>query len=287
MKVRAGRERAAARAVRRAWPVAATLIAAAVFTAGVGAAEPQTAEPQSADPPERPTVEILGERRDEARQLFLLHCSSCHGANGEGTDEAPSIESAGAAGAYYYLATGRMPMAGYEGQPRRKELLLSADEIELLVAYVALLSDGPALPDVDPAAGDVAEGGEFYRSNCASCHAAAGIGGALSYGHAAPTLVPADPLVIGAAVRAGPGLMPVFDEEILDAEALDSVVRYALELQDPANPGGATLGGAGPVPEGFVGWVFGVGALMLATFWIGRLHTGEPPGEIDDLGASR
>jgi ubiquinol-cytochrome c reductase cytochrome c subunit len=40
-------------------------------------------------------------------------------------------------------------------------------------------------------------------------------------------------------------------------------------IQHPANPGGVALGGIGPVGEGFVGLLVGVGALMLVCFWIG------------------
>lgn len=263
------------RRIAAAVPVA-VVVAAAIFTllrsdGPAGAAEHPAAE-----------ADVLeGERLAEARQLYLLNCSSCHGATGEGTDVAPSLEQSGAASAFYYLATGRMPMADYEQQPRRKDLRLTTDEIRLLVAYVAALGDGPALPVVDPVSGDLALGGVLYRANCAACHAAAGIGGALSYGQAAPTISQADPLVIASAVRAGPGLMPVFGEQTLDEEELAAVVRYALYLQDPVSPGGATLGGAGPVPEGFVGWVVGVGMLVLATFWIGRVETGDPPDVVE------
>ena len=40
-------------------------------------------------------------------------------------------------------------------------------------------------------------------------------------------------------------------------------------LQHPDNAGGAGLGGIGPVGEGFVGLLIGVGLLMLVCFWIG------------------
>ena len=40
-------------------------------------------------------------------------------------------------------------------------------------------------------------------------------------------------------------------------------------IQHPANPGGVGLGGIGPVGEGFVGLLLGVGVLMLVCFWIG------------------
>jgi len=41
-------------------------------------------------------------------------------------------------------------------------------------------------------------------------------------------------------------------------------------LQHPTNPGGAGLGGVGPVAEGFVALLIGVGGLALICFWIGE-----------------
>jgi hypothetical protein len=40
-------------------------------------------------------------------------------------------------------------------------------------------------------------------------------------------------------------------------------------IQHPVNRGGFGLGGIGPVGEGFVGLLLGVGVLMLICFWIG------------------
>ena len=48
------------------------------------------------------------------------------------------------------------------------------------------------------------------------------------------------------------------------------IVAYVTEyIQHPSNPGGAGLGGIGPVTEGFVALLFGVGGFMLICFWIG------------------
>jgi ubiquinol-cytochrome c reductase cytochrome c subunit len=206
----------------------------------------------------------------QGRELFLTGCSSCHGIDGAGSGRGPSLEQSGEAGAYYYLSTGRMPLANTEEQPRRKDPAYDDEEIEALVAFVGSLGDGPAIPEVDAAAGDLAHGGEVYREMCAPCHSAGGIGGALSYGRAAPTLRPAEPRQIGAAVRTGPGQMPVFDREAIDDEELDDVVRYVRFLDDPEDRGGFSLGNAGPIPEGAVAWIFGVGLVVLATLWIGK-----------------
>ena len=37
-----------------------------------------------------------------------------------------------------------------------------------------------------------------------------------------------------------------------------------------AQPGGSDLGKFGPVPEGLVAWLVGIGVLVLATLWIGN-----------------
>ncbi len=165
-----------------------------------------------------------------------------------------------------------MPLADTDAQPARKPPAYSPDQIDLLVDYVASLGDGPPIPRVDAEAGDLAEGGVLYRTNCGPCHAASGIGGALSYGRAAPSVKPATPEQAAAAIRTGPGQMPVFGPDTLSDDEVDSIVRYVRFLDSPPTPGGAALGGAGPIPEGFVVWIFGVGSLMLAVLWIGKLQ---------------
>ena len=162
-----------------------------------------------------------------------------------------------------------MPMASSEEQPVRKPPAYSPEEIDALVAYVASLGDGPALPDVDVAAGDEAEGGVVYRANCQACHSASGSGGALSYGRAAPRLSEATPSQVGAAVRAGPGQMPVFGPDTIDGEALDDLASYVEYLRAPEDPGGVPIGRTGPIPEGFVAWLVGMPALLALVAWIG------------------
>ena len=130
---------------------------------------------------------------ERGRQLFLTSCSGCHGAEGGGTGDGPSLIGVGAAAADFQLSTGRMPLTDPSAQAVRKPPAFSPDEIDALVAYVASLGDGPPIPDVDPAAGDLAEGGTLFRLNCAACHSATGTGGALSYGDDAPKLWSATP----------------------------------------------------------------------------------------------
>ena len=215
------------------------------------------------------------EEGPDGEALYLEGCSSCHGATGEGIeDRGPSLESSGEAAAYYYLSTGRMPLSNTGEQPRRKEPAYSGEALDALVAHVASLGDGPALPEVEGIEeADLAVGGELYRDNCQACHSASGAGGALSYGRAAPQLAPATPLQVAAAIRSGPGEMPVFGRDALSEDEVTEVAAYVEYLDDPADPGGLAIGRTGPIPEGFVAWFLGMGALLGLVAWIGtRSH---------------
>jgi ubiquinol-cytochrome c reductase cytochrome c subunit len=213
---------------------------------------------------------------EQGQALYRVQCSSCHGLDGKGLEapdgdqRGPSLEGSGAAGAYYYLSTGRMPLANSEEIPRRKPPAYTEEEIDALVAYVASLGDGPDIPDVDIAGGDLAEGGEMYRANCAACHSATGAGGALSYGRAAPSLDEATPRQLGSAVRVGPGQMPRFGAEAITDEELDSVAAYVDHLRGVDDRGGVALGRLGPIPEGFLVWIAGMGSLLLVCLAIGK-----------------
>jgi ubiquinol-cytochrome c reductase cytochrome c subunit len=206
---------------------------------------------------------------EQGAALFRSGCVSCHGVNGGG-GRGPDIRDAGAAGAHFYLTTGRMPAASNDERAVRKEPTYSSEQIEALVAYVAALGDGPPIPQVDPGDADLARGGELYRLNCAACHQAAGAGGALSYGRNAPTLLPATPVQVAEAVRIGPGEMPVFGPDQLGDDEVDDLVGYVRFLQEGEDPGGFTLGRVGPIPEGFVAIAVGLGATSLGALWIGK-----------------
>jgi ubiquinol-cytochrome c reductase cytochrome c subunit len=244
--------------------------------------------PLVADPAagQRDDEELLA----EGQELYETGCASCHGFQGEGLEapdgslRGPSLRRSGEAGAYYYLSTGRMPLANSEDQPTRKERAYDDEEIEALVAYVGSLGNGPEIPDVDITDADLAAGGEIYRANCQACHSASGSGGALSYGRAAPRLADATPTQVGAAVRIGPGQMPVFGPETITDDELDDLAAYVEYLRSPEDPGGLPIGRTGPIPEGFVAWIVGMGALVALVAWIGTrspLHrpTREPDGD--------
>lgn len=235
---------------------------------------PSTAPPTTTEPPTTtgPTTSTTADPDQVAagEQLFNLNCVSCHGTGGVGTQGGPTLIGVGEASADFQLQTGRMPLADPQGQSPSKPPAFTDEEIDALVAYVGSLGVGPPIPDIDLAAGDLAEGGELFRANCAACHGAAATGGALSYGNYAPSLHAVDDVQIAEAIRVGPGQMPVFDTDVFDEHELNSIVRYVVYLQDPADPGGFSLGRVGPVAEGYVAWVVGIGVVIVFVRWITR-----------------
>ncbi|MGH9041035.1 MAG: cytochrome bc1 complex diheme cytochrome c subunit [Acidimicrobiia bacterium] len=227
---------------------------------------------------------------EQGRELYMVGCTSCHGDEGNGVStptgefRGPPLRTAGEAGAYYQLSTGRMPLASSENQARRKRPAYGADQIDALVAYVASLGTGPRLPAVDVKDADLARGGELFRGNCAPCHSASGSGGALSYGRAAPHLLETTPREVAAGMRSGPGEMPQFGPASFDTAAVAQIARYVQYLRDPDDRGGLPIGRVGPVPEGFVAWFFGMGALVGMLLWIG---TRAPALQPTDAGPDR
>jgi quinol---cytochrome-c reductase cytochrome c subunit len=211
---------------------------------------------------------------DAGRSLFRNECASCHGMQGQGTANGPSLDGAGAAAADFYLSTGRMPLSA-PGQPvERHPPQLDAAQMNALVAYVASLGNGPAIPQV-AGGGDLSAGSQLFIANCAACHGATGSGNAIGGGARAADLSQATATQIVEAMRIGPGPMPKFAFSSADESA---IVAYVQELQHRASPGGLELGGLGPVAEGFVAVVIGLVLLVLAAMYVGRQsHEGEPP----------
>jgi ubiquinol-cytochrome c reductase cytochrome c subunit len=96
-----------------------------------------------------------------------------------------------------------------------------------------------------------------------------GEGGALSSGKAAPSLKDATDLEIYTAMLTGPENMPVFGDNQLTPDEKRSIIDYVQTIKQQADPGGAGIGRIGPVSEGLVIWVVGIGALMFGVFWMG------------------
>ncbi|MDP9427535.1 MAG: cytochrome c [Actinomycetota bacterium] len=204
------------------------------------------------------------------RELYERSCITCHGQNLEGVPtRGPSLIGVGEAAVYFQVHTGRMPLVRQEAQAPDKPAVFSDEEIDQLMAYVQANGGGPTLPSGDLRAGDLAEGGELFRLNCASCHNFVGEGGALSSGKRAPSLEDANDMEIYTAMLTGPENMPVFGDNQLTPEEKRSIINYVKTVQSQADPGGFGVGRIGPVAEGVVIWVVGVAALLFGIFWMG------------------
>jgi ubiquinol-cytochrome c reductase cytochrome c subunit len=204
------------------------------------------------------------------RQLYENSCITCHGSNLEGVpNRGPSLIGVGEAAVFFQVHTGRMPLVRQEADAHAKPSIFSDEEIEQLMAYVQAHGGGPTVPSGDLRDGDLAEGGELFRLNCASCHNFVGEGGALSSGKAAPSLQNADDKTIYTAMLTGPENMPVFGDNQITPEQKRAIVNYVQTIKAQANPGGAGIGRIGPVGEGLVIWVVGIGALLFGIFWMG------------------
>jgi ubiquinol-cytochrome c reductase cytochrome c subunit len=208
---------------------------------------------------------------EEGKSLFLTSCSSCHGLHAESSSDGPSLIGVGAAAVDFQVGTGRMPMKGKGAQAPRKKIQFNQEETAAIAAYVASLGNGPAIPTEDQYAtdGDMQEGGEIFRTNCASCHNFAGHGGALTRGKYAVSLTHTTAKHMYEAMLTGPQAMPVFNDGSLAPDQKKDVVTYLQHMQDQPDPGGNGLGRIGPVSEGLLLWTIVLGALISAAVWLG------------------
>ncbi len=204
------------------------------------------------------------DQQAQGQALYEANCSTCHGLQGEGTANGPSLQNAGPAAVDFMLSTGRMPLANPGDQPVRGEPKFTPEQTAAIVAYVDTIAPGgEPIPTVDPSAGDLARGAEVFLNTCAGCHGAGATGDSVGGGQIAPTINPADPTQIGEAIRIGPGLMPRFGPETIDQADLDSLAAYLLWIRDHAEDGGLQLGRVGAVAEGLVIVVVGLGLMIL------------------------
>ncbi|MDL4771184.1 MULTISPECIES: cytochrome bc1 complex diheme cytochrome c subunit [Thermomonosporaceae] len=284
---------------RRPWAgyavVLAALAAIGVIYAGFS---PQT------DRAEAENTAQAAQDLKNGQELFNKNCASCHGLNAEGTKDAkgkpiaPSLLGVGAASVDFQVSTGRMPAMNPGAQmPRKKPIPAFDTELKTdyaepekreaaekqkaqaeknladLRAFVTSLGGGPEVPSAaatDPSKGDVAVGGKLFRTNCAQCHSFVGSGGALTGGKYAPPLDKSDvtPTQIYEAMLTGPQAMPVFNDTTLTQQDKQAIIAYVVQTREEPNPGGNGLGRIGPVSEGLVGWLIGIGLLVLAATWI-------------------
>ena len=208
---------------------------------------------------------------DRGRNLYAAECAECHGSRGEGVlpGRGPSLRGVGALAADFYLRTGAMPLEDPDDQPTRRSPRYSDAQIRALVAYVASLGDGPAVPQPHPARGSLSDGFRLFTDRCAGCHQIAGEGGVVT-GARVPSLEQATPVQVAEAVRLGPYLMPRFSTRTITDAQLDSIVRYVLRTRLPTDAGGWGLGHVGPIPEGMVTWLVAAAALVAVATALGR-----------------
>ncbi len=233
--------------------------------------------------PYRPPVEQVPS--DNGAVLFARDCAWCHGADGRGTVRGPNLDGELDGGAYthFMLSSGRMPLASPTTNAVRKPSPFTESQINQIVAYVeGFGGTGPPVLEPDPAAGDRSRGLELYLTNCSACHSSTGVGGALTSGRAAPPLTNPDitPTQIAEAMAVGPGCsnddpdcgrgsgaMPRFD---FTQQEVDDITAFVSFLQTgQGDKGGWAIARVGPVTEGAVAWLIGLGAMLVVGRWIG------------------
>ncbi|WP_394768463.1 c-type cytochrome [Lacisediminihabitans sp.] len=208
---------------------------------------------------------------DEGKKIFAANCATCHGVNAGGVaGVGPSLYGVGAASVDFQVSTGRMPLANQGVQAEQKPTQFTREQITALADYVASLSPGPGIPDPKylKGNGNLANGAELFRINCAMCHNVAGAGGALTQGKFAPALSGVLPVHVYEAMVSGPQNMPVFNDKNLTPAQKADVITYLKYLDQNPSPGGIDLGNLGPVSEGLFIWIFGLGAIVGVTIWI-------------------
>ena len=183
------RPRAARRSMRRRLGGAAVLLVALVSMGGAYAAFASTS---GASDTTNSTQDVAA-----GKQLYEVSCITCHGANLQGVkDRGEPLIGVGGAAVYFQVSTGRMPLAGQGADSERKTAKFTEQQIDQLAAYVESVGGGPGVPQGSLTDANIAEGGNLFRLNCASCHGTTFKGAPLSAGKAAPSLNQATPLQI-------------------------------------------------------------------------------------------
>lgn len=240
----------------------------------------------------------------QGNTLYQENCARCHGGTGLGvvSDEAaagPPIINVGAASVDFMIASGRMPAESQYDPLIRREPAFNDTERQALVAYVTQLEipdnltveeaealgisaqPGPGIPDISGwEDADLAEGRALFTTNCAACHGPTAAGIAVGQNDVSSNLAGVPPLQVAQAIRSGPGVMPVFSDEVFTQEELDATVAWVMNLPERESPGGISVGRSGPVTEGLLAWVIGMGLLGVAVYVLGeRIGTTDPTDE--------
>jgi ubiquinol-cytochrome c reductase cytochrome c subunit len=207
---------------------------------------------------------------EDGQTLFKANCATCHGLDLQGTPNGPSLYGVGELATEFQLSTGRMPLQMQGPQAPQKEPQFTEEQILAISSFVQSVAPGPTYPadHILDGEGDVANGAELFRVNCAMCHNVAAAGGALTEGKYAPALTETSALHMYAAMVTGPQNMPVFGNMNLSDEDKRDIISALLYQQQSVQIGGFSLGSLGPVSEGLFVWIFGIGALVAITVWI-------------------
>lgn len=237
----------------------------------------------------------------QGNTLYQEYCARCHGGTGLGvvSDEAaagPPLINVGAASVDFMIASGRMPAESQYDPLIRREPAFDGTERAALVAYVTQLEipsnmteeeveaagipmqPGAPIPDI---AGwedaNLADGRALFTTNCAACHGPTAAGIAVGQQDVSSNLEGVPPLQVAQAIRTGPGVMPVFGDQALPQEELEATVAWVMNLPERESPGGINVGRSGPVTEGLLAWVIGMGLLGVAVYVLGeRIGTTDP-----------
>jgi ubiquinol-cytochrome c reductase cytochrome c subunit len=218
----------------------------------------------------------------QGHSLFEDSCSSCHGLDAQGTAQAPSLIGAGSAAVDFQMSTGRMPAKELGAENDRKPTTFTQTQIYDIAAYINSLGGGPAIPSPEQVSTNDAKtalGEELFSTNCAQCHGFAGAGGALTYGKNAPSLNAATPTQIYEAMLTGPEAMPVFGDGTITPAEKQDIIAFITETRTEANPGGLSLGRTGTVTEGLLGWIGGLGFLVIIAMWLTAKRRDHVKGE--------
>lgn len=236
---------------RRPWPMFVGLILGVVLLISLAS---QVAFCQQAAIGSSPNGQVI----------FSKRCAKCHGENGEGISAVISIAGPSLQAEHDHghvltaIEVGPSHMPSFSYVLTVPEMRAVADYVTQKIAVIPL------------AGGNVSEGGELYRKNCAACHRTAVRGGALAFtGVNAPALTHKSPALVAGAIRWGPGPMPAFPATVLNDQQLASVVDYVKFVQHPPDPGGSPIGYFGPVAEGCIGFMV-LFLLIAVTMWIER-----------------
>ena len=213
--------------------------------------------------------------------LFNLHCSACHGVGGVGA-KGPPLLDVGPAAVDFFLSTGRMPLSSPNEEPEPGPPFFNEDQIADIVAYVNYLdtvhgTPGPGIPDVTPPCGaeaancpTLSEGNHVVPSQLRPVPRRFG-----GWGHAQPRLRGAERASGDAHAdrrghqgRARP--MPSFGPGQFTDQQVSAIADYVRYMSTSNDPGGLGIAHFGPVPEGFVAVIFGLGLLLLVSRFIGN-----------------